>query len=213
MALTRRSFIASSAALAVAGCASPDAAGGAADTPRLEFGRDGAFTFLQLTDLHLRPNGRRLHPRVERVLRAAFARYAPSLLVLTGDNVNGQEGDVNARGKFEETVDPLLDLFRAAGIPFCVTFGNHDSERKGPDRFSRREQYDYYRSRGGALFVDHDVPDLHGVGSGVVSLFARGARRPAFNLFVMDSGVRVFTVRPDGTYATSIFAESDCRDA
>ena len=25
-----------------------------------------------------------------------------------------------------------------------------------------------------------------------------------------DPGVRVFTVRPDGTYATSIFAESDC---
>ena len=156
MALTRRSFIASSAALAVAGCASPDAAGGAADAPRLEFGRDGAFTFLQLTDLHLRPNGRRLHPRVERVLRAAFARYAPSLLVLTGDNVNGQEGDVNARGKFEETVDPLLDLFRAAGIPFCVTFGN---------------------LRGAYFGHDH------------------------------------FTVRPDGTYATSIFAESDCRDA
>lgn len=111
MALTRRSFIASSAALAVAGCASPD---------------------------------------------AAFARYAPSLLVLTGDNVNGQEGDVNARGKFEETVDPLLDLFRAAGIPFCVTFGN---------------------LRGAYFGHDH------------------------------------FTVRPDGTYATSIFAESDCRDA
>ena len=188
MALTRRSFIASSAAFAAAGCASLGEAGGAADAPRLEFGKDGAFTFLQLTDLHLKPNGRVLHPRVERVLRAAFARYAPSLLVLTGDNVNGQEGDVNARGKFEETVDPLLDLFRAAGIPFCVTFGNHDSERKGPDRFSRREQYDYYRSRGGDLFVDHDVPDLHGVGSGVVSLFERGARRPSFNLFVMDSG-------------------------
>ena len=28
-----------------------------------------------------------------------------------------------------------------------------------------------------------------------------------------NPGVRVFTVRPDGTYATSIFAESDCRDA
>ena len=153
MALTRRSFIASSAAFAAAGCASIGDAGGAADAPRFEFGKDGAFTFLQLTDLHLKPNGRALHPRVERVLRAAFAKHAPSLLVLTGDNVNGQEGDVNAHGKFEETVDPLIDLFRSARIPFCVTFGNHDSERKGPGRFSRQEQYDYYRSRGGELHV------------------------------------------------------------
>ena len=53
MALTRRSFIASSAAFAAAGCASLGEAGGAADAPRLEFGKDGAFTFLQLTDLHL----------------------------------------------------------------------------------------------------------------------------------------------------------------
>ena len=100
MALTRRSFIASSAAFAAAGCASIGDAGGAADAPRFEFGKDGAFTFLQLTDLHLKPNGRALHPRVERVLRAAFAKHAPSLLVLTGDNVNGQEGDVNVHGIF-----------------------------------------------------------------------------------------------------------------
>ena len=186
--ITRRSFIASSAAFAAAGCASFGDNGGAANAPRFEFGPDGKFTFLHLTDLHLNPNGRRLHPRVERVLRAAFAKHAPSLLVLTGDNVNGQNGDVNAHGKFEEAVDPMIDLFREAGIPFCVTFGNHDSELKGPDRFSRQEQYDYYKSRGGELFVDHDVPELHGVGSGVVSLFERGARRPSFNLFVMDSG-------------------------
>ena len=186
--ITRRSFIASSAAFAAAGCASFGDNGGAANAPRFEFGPDGKFTFLHLTDLHLNPNGRRLHPRVERVLRAAFAKHAPSLLVLTGDNVNGQNGDVNAHGKFEEAVDPMTDLFREAGIPFCVTFGNHDSELKGPDRFSRQEQYDYYKSRGGELFVDHDVPELHGVGSGVVSLFERGARRPSFNLFVMDSG-------------------------
>ena len=89
MALTRRSFIASSAALAVAGCASPDAAGGAADAPRLEF--DG-------TDA----NGIRL------------------------------------------------------GMTKCCTFWSYNDN---------------------------------------------------------NPGVRVFTVRPDGTYATSIFAESDCRDA
>ena len=76
--ITRRSFIASSAAFAAAGCASFGDNGGAANAPRFEFGPDGKFTFLHLTDLHLNPNGRRLHPRVERVLRAAFAKHAPT---------------------------------------------------------------------------------------------------------------------------------------
>ena len=157
--------------------------------PRLEFGADGTFRFLQLTDLHLKPAGGKLHPRVEKTLRAAFAKFRPSLLVLTGDNVSGQDGDINAHGVFEVTVDPLIGLFREHGIPFCVTFGNHDSEKTGTDRFTRQEQYDYYRSRGAELFVDHDVPELQGVGSGVVSIVEKGAvRRPVFNLFVMDSG-------------------------
>ena len=186
---TRRSFIASSAAFAAAaGCVSTDEMFGAANAPRFEFGPDGTFTFFHFTDLHLNPNGRKLHPRVERIIRAALEKYRPSLLVLTGDNVNGQNDDVNSRGKFEETVDPLIELFSSKEVPFCVTFGNHDSEKKGPDRFSRQEQYDYYKAKGGKFFVDHDVPELYGVGSGVVRIFKRGARKPSFNLFVMDSG-------------------------
>ena len=186
---TRRSFIVSSVAFAAAtGCVSSDEMFGAANAPRFDFGPDGTFTFFHLTDLHLNPNGRKLHPSVERIILAALEKYRPSLLVLTGDNVNGQNGDVNSRGKFEETVDPLIELFGSKEVPFCVTFGNHDSEKKGPDRFSRQEQYDYYKAKGGKFFVDHDVPELYGVGSGVVRIFKRGARKPSFNLFVMDSG-------------------------
>ena len=186
---TRRSFIVSSVAFAAAtGCVSSDEMFGAANAPRFDFGPDGTFTFFHLTDLHLNPNGRKLHPSVERIILAALEKYRPSLLVLTGDNVNGQNGDVNSRGKFEETVDPLIELFGSKEVPFCVTFGNHDSEKKGPDRFSRQEQYDYYKAKGGKFFVDHDVPELYGVGSGVVRIFKRGVRKPSFNLFVMDSG-------------------------
>ena len=186
----RRGFIGNAMAFAaLGGCVSAKtrSADGLA-APRFAFGDDGEFRFLQLADLHLKPAGGKLHPRVEKTLRAAFAKFRPSLLVLTGDNVSGQDGDVNARGGFETAVDPLIGLFREHRIPFCVTFGNHDSEKKGSDRFSRQEQYDYYKARGGDCFVDHDVPELHGVGSGVVSLCRRGESAASFNLFVKDSG-------------------------
>ena len=186
-AICRREFIGDALALAALGGCSRLTAGGYAP-PCLEFGDDGGFRFLQLADLHLQPAGGHLHPRVEKMFRAAFAKFRPALLVLTGDNVNGQDGDVNARGSFEASVDPLLGLIREFGIRFCVTFGNHDSEKKGADRFSRQEQYDYYKAKGGDLFVDHDVPELHGVGSGVVRLCRRGETAAAFNIFVMDSG-------------------------
>jgi hypothetical protein len=37
-------------------------------------------------------------------------------------------------------------------IKFAVTFGNHDDESTAP---SKTTQYNYYKSRGGNLFVDH----------------------------------------------------------
>ena len=170
MALTRRSFIASSAALAVAGCTSPDAAGGAADAPRLEFGGDGAFTFLQLTDLHLRPNGAR---------RMLLAKGIAGVLK-------------------EHTCPPYWKTYRDAA-----------------HTFEGRTLYDSWRRMGnlrGAYFGhDHmntfDGTDANGIRLGMTkccTFWSYNDNNP---------GVRVFTVRPDGTYATSIFAESDCRDA
>ncbi len=186
--INRRDFITGATALAAMGGCANVGTRAYADGPRLEFGEDGTFRLMQLADLHLKPNGWKLNERAERTMRAAFAKYHPSLLVLTGDNVSGQDGDVNLNGKFEESVKPLVDLFREHRIRFCVTFGNHDSERKGPDRRSRLEQYDIYRQMGGDLFVDHDVPDLFGVGNGVVHICERGRSAAAFNIFVMDSG-------------------------
>ncbi len=40
----------------------------------------------------------------------------------------------------------------------------------------------------GNLFVDYDVPELTGVGTGVVPVFVRGAAKPSFKIFVADSG-------------------------
>ena len=136
----RRGFIGNAMAFAaLGGCiSSREQKPEGFSAPCFEFGDDGEFRFLQLADLHLKPADGKLHPRVEKTLRAAFAKFRPSLLVLTGDNVSGQDGDVNARGGFETAVDPLIRLFREHRIPFCVTFGNHDSEKKGADRFSRQ---------------------------------------------------------------------------
>ena len=150
--------------------------------PIFEFGPDGAFTFFHITDVHEEDNP---STRPYEMLRAAIARRKPSLVIGTGDFTSWH----NQKADFERYMKRLLDVLRQTRTPLCVTFGNHDSEHYGPEFWTRQEQYDLYRAwMGEALFVDHDVPALSGVGSGVVQIRRPGGTASAFNLFVMDSG-------------------------
>lgn len=193
--INRRDFLTGAVTLAaVAGCRSPKmtsatealATRGSYDAEKIRFKADGEFRFLQLTDVHLQSCEGKLPEETDVLLRQAFAKYKPALVVLTGDIVWGKQ--ITAKGSFELALKPLVDIFVEHEVCFCVTFGNHDSEYHGPDWYTRQEMYDFYRKFGGAYFVDHDVPELTGVGNGVVEVCFNGSSKPAFNLFVMDSG-------------------------
>ena len=176
-------FIRRAAALVVAAAAAlATASATAAPPPRFEFDADGSFALFQVSDIQ---DQGKLSQRSADVLRAALAAARPRLVVLTGDNVNTAS---NRRDAFAGAMEPVVKIFEEFSVPFCVTFGNHDSERKGDDFLTRQEQYDWLKERGGKLFVDHDVPELTGVGSGMIELFVPGAKKPSVRLFPMDSG-------------------------
>ena len=176
-------FIRRAAALVVAAAAAlATASATAAPPPRFEFDADGSFAFFQVSDIQ---DQGKLSERSAAVLRAALAAAKPRLVILTGDNVNTAS---NRRDAFAGAMEPVAKIFEEFGTPFCVTFGNHDSERAGDDFLTRQEQYDWLKQRGGKLFVDHDVPELTGVGSGCIELFVPGAKKPSVRLFPMDSG-------------------------
>ena len=166
---------------AVAGCATA-ATDASRPAPRFDFDADGSFAFFQVSDIQ---DQGKLSDRSAAVLRAALAAAKPRLVILTGDNVNTAS---NRRDAFAGAMEPVVKIFEEFRTPFCVTFGNHDSERKGDDFLTRQEQYDWLKERGGKLFVDHDVPELTGVGSGMIELFVPGAEKPSVRLFPMDSG-------------------------
>ena len=158
------------------------------EVKRFEFGDDGTFTFMMVSDWHRR-TGKSDTEREVALFRNAVTRFRPSLVVFGGDNVSGATG-CGKRGVFETLMAPVMAEFKASGTSLCVTFGNHDSEPPESDKafLSRQEQYDWYKSSLGRLFVDHDVPELTGVGTGVVPVFVRGASKPSFKIFVADSG-------------------------
>ena len=147
---------------------------------KFHFDATGKFRIMQLTD----PQGvYPLEEPVKELIQCGIRKYRPSLIILTGDNTK----IYNKHGEFEQAVSEFMDIFVAEQIPHAITFGNHDSERKGPEYYTRQEQYDIYKQLGGKYFVDFDIAELSGVGSGAIPILSADDT-PCFNLIVMDSG-------------------------
>lgn len=145
----------------------------------LQFNENGKFIVMQITDIQT-SSAINLNSRVVNLLKNAISRHQPDLCIFTGDNQTG--GSTAYKGGIDKFLKPLLD----SNTKYAVTFGNHDHEA-GVDRDT---QYNYYKSKGGDLFVDHDVPSLTGSGNGVIPIYPYGQAQaePAFQIYVMDSG-------------------------
>lgn len=171
-------------AVLLTGMAQPFLKAGAVFDGALQFDEEGKFTVMQLADIQ---ENKEVEADTIDLLERALERYSPDLVVLTGDNIKG----LISSNSFREAVDQFLAPLMAANVKFAITFGNHDDLGSWPvNPGSREEQYGYYKTKGGALFVDHDVPSLDGTGSGSIPIYPYGqtSGAPAFQLFLMDSG-------------------------
>ena len=148
---------------------------------QFRFNDQGSFRVMQISDIQgIYP----LEEPVKQLIRKGIRKYRPALIILTGDNTNWH----SERGKFEKAAAEFTGIFLEEQVPYAITFGNHDSEQKGKEYFTRQEQYDHYKKTGGKYFVDFDIPELSGVGSGAIPLYSAKTGKPMFNLIVMDSG-------------------------
>ena len=93
--------------------------------PQLCFRPDGTFRILHLTDLQ-----EGIHPKKDtlRLIYALLDASDPDLVILTGDQLKGYSpwfrilGEASVRKTINTLVSPMENL----GIPYAVTFGNHD---------------------------------------------------------------------------------------
>ena len=138
----------------------------AAFTGALQFDENGDFTVMQIADIQ---DNQDVESRVVAVIRNAIGRYHPDLVVFTGDNVIET---ITSASNFRSSVDDFLAPLLETNTKFAVTFGNHDDEGMGAP--NKSEQYNYYKSKGGNNFIDHDVASLDGVGSGAISIYPNG---------------------------------------
>ena len=138
----------------------------------LKFGEDKKFKIVQFTDVHWKADSIASEEAGERMSEVLDAEK-PDLVIFTGDVIFGKPADKSMRCALEPTIK--------RGIPFAVTFGNHDDELG----MSRKELYDFIKDMPGNL--TSTVEGLSGVTNFILPVKASDGSKDAALLYVFDS--------------------------
>lgn len=150
----------------------------------MQFRPDGTFKIMQITDMQEIPA---VSPDTLALLEAAVESEKPDLVVYTGDQIKGY--GVTYKGKEIEsavakTIRTLLEPVTKRGIPFAVTFGNHDRQVG----ISNKQQFEnIYKSLPNC--IGEQAQGIDGGGTCSIPIKASdGTDRDVFNLYLFDSG-------------------------
>jgi hypothetical protein len=144
----------------------------------LHFTND-SFKLMQISDIQ---ELARINPDSIKLLTLALEREKPDLAVFTGDQVYGihpsfRLGDT--RQKIAATIRSILVPLEAAGVPFAVTFGNHDCQCG----ISNARQAEIYAQS--PYYVGGDFRTDDDRGTYRVPLY--GEKGHVFDLYLIDS--------------------------
>lgn len=142
-------------------------------TKTLRFNEDGKFTIMQFADCQ---DDDEVAPAMIAFMNEALDEVKPDLVVFTGDNVVTENFTVGANA--------IIEPVASRGIPYAITFGNHDYECC---KISREEMLDYFCEIGECITTDA-VPEIYGCGNCNNLIYASdGSMNPVFNLWFIDS--------------------------
>ena len=174
-------------------------------TEKLRVHADGSFRILQIADLQdytVPAEGSsgavNIYFREMNTIALAVAREQPDLIVLTGDNIYGAKGTLESgMTAFEYTVRKITSSFN--GIPFIVTFGNHDEESNsfdsaGSDTLSEAQQAAIFAQYGALPLTSDIVPGdtsenaTAKYGTGYVDIYDAAGRTVVQRVILINSG-------------------------
>ena len=143
--------------------------------------KNGSFTLMQITDAQ---ENYTVNPDTIKLISLALDQVKPDLVVFTGDQLKGYSpsfrGDTLRR--ISRTIADLLRPLEDRGVPFCVTFGNHDNNCGIPND----KQMAIYALHKG--FVSGCVRSPEDPGTFSLQLKDSQGKKDVFNLYVVDSG-------------------------
>ena len=139
----------------------------------LKFNADGKFKIVQFTDVHWAPGNAASEVAAERIAEVLDAER-PDFVVFTGDIAWGKP----AAESYKRTFAPVVER----GIPFALTFGNHDDEQD----LSRQQIYDLI-TKEYPKNLTGTVEGLSGVSNFILPIRSADDTRDAFILYHFDS--------------------------
>ncbi|MFC7618978.1 metallophosphoesterase family protein [Microlunatus sp. GCM10028923] len=147
----------------------------------LSFGKDGSFTIVQFNDTQ---DDEQIDRRTIELMEKTLDSVKPDLVIMNGDNITGGCEDALA---MRQAMNNVVLPMESRKIPWAVTFGNHDEDSTPDTGLDEPDMLAFYRSY--AHNLNRPGPD-DVTGTGNMNLIINGSsgRRPAFNLFLLDSG-------------------------
>ena len=139
---------------------------------QLKFNADKKFKIVQFTDVHWVADSLASEEAGERMNEVLDAEK-PDLVVYTGDVIFARPAEKGMR----RALEPVIKR----GIPFAVTFGNHDDEQD----MSRKELYEFIKDMPGNL--TSTVEGLSGVTNFILPVKSSVGDKDAAVLYVFDS--------------------------
>ena len=139
---------------------------------QLKFNADKKFKIVQFTDVHWVADSLASEEAGERMNEVLDAEK-PDLVVYTGDVIFARPAEKGMR----RALEPVIKR----GIPFAVTFGNHDDEQD----MSRKELYEFIKDMPGNL--TSTVEGLSGVTNFILPVKSSVGNKDAAVLYVFDS--------------------------
>lgn len=155
--------------------------------------KNGKLKIMQITDTQ---DTQKTATDTVRLIEAALDAEKPDLVVFTGDQIKGYGfnlagGDGNEKARI--TIDKIIAPLEKRGIPFAVTFGNHD-------RFSgcgKEKQMEYYKSYSTCVNTVSETSMPGGLATFNLPIYSENSDKVIFNLYIIDS----LEKNPDGGYA------------
>lgn len=187
-AVRRRSLFRATGVGAAAAVVAPAAANAsdaerdpAAASSTLRFRRDGTFTVVQFNDTQ---DDERTDRRTVELMERTLDSEGPDFALVNGDVITGGcDSELQVKQAINNVVTPM----ESRGVPWAITFGNHDEDSKHRSGMGEGDMLDFYMTY---EFNLNERGPRGVTGTGNMVLPVRGSRghHPAFALWLVDSG-------------------------
>jgi len=149
--------------------------------PTLRFGAGGTFTIVHFTDVQ---DDQEIDARTVQLIEAVLEDHEPDFVVFTGDNVrSGPETPADVW----QAIDGFSRPVDSRGIPWMITFGNHDEDHTPLTGVGEAAMLEYYMSFPNNL--NRLGPEgVNGTGNTHVLVYGSDGEAPRFIVWGLDSG-------------------------